>query len=83
MRIILSWLFVSIVLISCKKDDPQPQPFVLEAKTMLNISYGNDPLQKLDVYLPADRSNTNTKVIFLIHGGAWSSGPRCTIESSA
>ncbi len=76
MRIIVSWLLVSVFLFSCKKDDPQSQPFVLEAKTMLNVSYGNDPLQKMDVYLPTDRSTNNTKVIFLIHGGAWSSGDK-------
>lgn len=76
MRFLLSWLFVSVIVVSCKKNDPVPQPIGVEAKTMLNISYGSDPLQKMDVYLPEDRSITTTKVIFLIHGGAWSSGDK-------
>ncbi len=75
MRKLITLLSITVVLFSCKKNDTV-QPFVLEAKTMLNVSYGNDPLQKLDVYLPADRSTATTKVIILIHGGAWSSGDK-------
>lgn len=48
----------------------------LSAKTLLNIAYGKDSLQKMDVYLPANRSADSTKVIVLIHGGGWASGDK-------
>ncbi len=76
MRIILTWACLSLLLISCKKDNNELLPTGIEARTMIDVSYGNDPLQKLDVSLPANRSTTSTKVIFLIHGGAWSSGDK-------
>ncbi|MEI9807388.1 MAG: hypothetical protein WDO16_05610 [Bacteroidota bacterium] len=30
----------------------------------------------MDVYLPAGRSKTTTKLIILIHGGAWATGDK-------
>ncbi len=33
-------------------------------------------LQKLDVYLPANRSTSTTKVIIMVHGGAWTTGDK-------
>lgn len=48
----------------------------LTAKTTLNVSYGSDPLQKMDVYLPANRSTVTTKVIVMIHGGGWNAGDK-------
>ena len=44
--------------------------------TMLNVSYGNSTQQKMDVYLPAGRSSTATKVIIMIHGGGWNTGDK-------
>ena len=41
----------------------------------LNISYGSDINQNLDLYLPANRT-THTKTMILIHGGGWSSGDK-------
>lgn len=46
----------------------------LPAKTLLNISYGTDTMQRMDVYLPANRSTDSTNVIVLIHGGGWAGG---------
>ena len=43
---------------------------------MLNVSYGTSSRQKMDVYLPAGRSSLATKVIIMIHGGAWNSGDK-------
>ena len=48
----------------------------LPAETLLNISYGKDSAQKMDIYLPADRTDSNTKVLVLIHGGGWASGDK-------
>jgi acetyl esterase/lipase len=42
----------------------------------LNVAYGSDPKQVMDVYLPANRSTATTKLLFLIHGGSWSGGDK-------
>ena len=64
--IILLATFIS----SCKKEEED------KSVTMLNVSYGNHAQQKMDVYLPAERGIANTKVMILIHGGAWNSGDK-------
>lgn len=61
-------------LSACQKND-SPAPFV-PAQTSLNIAYGTDAQQKMDVYLPADRSTSTTKVIVMIHGGGWTQGDK-------
>ena len=45
-------------------------------QTFLNLHYGNDSLQVMDVYLPANRSADSTKSLILIHGGGWTSGSK-------
>jgi acetyl esterase/lipase len=39
-----------------------------------DLAYGNDPRQKLDVYLPANAHDA--PVIFMVHGGAWRIGDK-------
>lgn len=58
-------------------EDRTPQQQTnLPAKTTLNTAYGKDSLQKLDIYLPPNRSADSTKVIVLIHGGGWAGGDK-------
>lgn len=66
-------LFISFIAVisSCKKTST-PTDETIAAKTMLNVSYGSDPLQKMDIYLPANRGTATTKVMIMVHGGAWS-----------
>ena len=45
----------------------------LKENTISNVSYGKNPQQQYDIYLPAGRDN-NTPVILMLHGGAGSSG---------
>jgi acetyl esterase/lipase len=45
--------------------------------TMQTVSYGVDLNQNMDIYLPANR-DLNTKVIVLIHGGAWNTSGNTT-----
>ena len=45
------------------------------AETKLNILYGSDSAQRMDIYLPAGRTNT-TKILVLIHGGGWAGGDK-------
>jgi acetyl esterase/lipase len=70
---------VAVILFSCKKEtspDPAPIPVQLPEKTELNVAYGSDGLQKMDMYLPPYRTTTGTRVIILIHGGGWSTGDK-------
>ena len=41
----------------------------------LNIPYGSDPMQKLDVYLPAGGAY-KAPVILMVHGGGWYDGDK-------
>jgi len=66
-------ILFSLVFSSCKKDDSPEQDMSV---TKLNVSYGTNSQQKMDVYLPATRSTTDTKVMIMIHGGAWNSGDK-------
>jgi acetyl esterase/lipase len=58
---------------SCKKDDITDTNV---AATQLNVSYGAAAAQKMDLYLPANRSTATTKVLVLIHGGGWTGGDK-------
>ena len=72
-NLFLSTLFLAVLSSSCKKDDDKPED---GSVTMMNVSYGANARQKMDVYLPANRSSTLTKVMILIHGGAWNTGDK-------
>ncbi|MBL7729141.1 MAG: prolyl oligopeptidase family serine peptidase [Dinghuibacter sp.] len=45
----------------------------LTERIILDTSYGAHAQQKMDIYLPAGR-NSSTKLIVLVHGGAWKAG---------
>ena len=74
----------SLILFSCKKDSVEPTPATLTvaASTQLNIAYGTNALQKMDVYLPANRSTTTTKVLIYVHGGAWVAGDKADLNGA-
>lgn len=81
------YLFFSVLyvlsLVSCSSDDSSPiDNTPLEAETRLNVSYGSNPQQVYDLYLPAGRTTTDTKVIMLIHGGGWTSGDKSDMSAS-
>jgi len=59
---------------SCKKTNDH-DPVRYPAREELNIPYGNQPLQKMDVYFPEGFSN-NTPVAFIIHGGGFVAGTK-------
>ena len=70
---------LAIIFSSCKKGDvpaiQQSKNDSLAAANFLDVSYGNNPQQKLDVYLPANR-NEKTRLVVIIHGGGWSAGDK-------
>jgi acetyl esterase/lipase len=69
---LLTTALLATLISSCKKDDENGNG----ASTMLNVSYGSNAQQKMDMYLPAGRSESTTKVIIMIHGGGWSTGDK-------
>src|ERR1043165_4258785 len=72
MKNILFFLLSAFVLASCQKSIDT----VSQDQAFLNVSYGSDTAQRMDVYLPASRSADTTKAIVFIHGGAWNSGDK-------
>lgn len=58
------------------REGSPPPVNILSAETFLNVAYGDDPKQKIDIYLPANRNPDSTKLIFLIHGGGWNGGDK-------
>lgn len=46
-----------------------------------DVSYGPGSKQNFDIYLPADRSASRTKVLLVIHGGSWVRGDKENLNS--
>src|SRR5688500_9354343 len=82
MQIILSLLITMSLLTTCHKEqnDTTAQTF-LPAQTQMNVPYGGDSAQKMDLYLPGGRSAEATKSIILIHGGSWNAGNKSDLNS--
>lgn len=45
-----------------------------QARTMMDVAYGSDKKQKMDIYLPD--TPKNAPVIVMVHGGAWKIGDK-------
>ncbi|MEO6328841.1 MAG: alpha/beta hydrolase [Ginsengibacter sp.] len=67
---------IPIFILSCQKNVEVIEEPQAAAQTMLNVSYGSDALQNMDIYLPAKRTTAATKVCIMIHGGAWTTGDK-------
>ncbi|MEP6747995.1 MAG: alpha/beta hydrolase [Bacteroidota bacterium] len=83
MRLLL--LFCGLLfLTACKKTGSSTGTVgnAAVADSLINVSYGTDAHQKMDIYLPANRSVTSTKVLFLIHGGGWNEGDKADFTAS-
>jgi acetyl esterase/lipase len=85
MKILQQLLFITaaaLIITSCKKsstDTNNTNPAV--AQSYSNVSYGTDVAQKMDVFLPANRTTASTKAMIIIHGGAWSSGDKTDLNA--
>lgn len=77
---LLLLLGVNLLIISCKKESSNNSNTVAAA-TYLNAAYGTDAQQQMDVYLPAGRTAAATKVMILVHGGAWVSGDKADFKN--
>lgn len=47
---------------------------VKQTRCLLNIAYGDDSRQKLDIFMPANLAAENLPVIIFMHGGGWTNG---------
>lgn len=72
----LLFLFLIAGLVACQKDVSEPVASSLPAQTFTDLSYGSDAAQKMDLYLPAGRNTDSTKLVIMVHGGAWSTGDK-------
>ena len=78
-------IFVILSAITACSDDENNndnQTKVREAQTLMNVAYGSDPQQLIDIYLPERKNDNTTKVLFLVHGGGWSSGSKEDMTAS-
>lgn len=76
----LSLILGIFIISSCKKNDNEdPNALVYKstkAYSLSNVSYGSSEKQKMDIFLPANRDDSSTKVFVLVHGGGWSGGDK-------
>ncbi|SRX75417.1 alpha/beta hydrolase [Aequorivita antarctica] len=81
-KFLLIILFFGIYFsfVSCSNDNDTGTELALQAETFLNVSYGNNPQEKYDLYLPANRSEEKTKIIVLVHGGGWTGGDKADMD---
>lgn len=72
-----NFLYGSVILMmligACKKETPLEKP--IEITELLNVEYGPDPRNELDLYLPEERSK-ETKVIMFVYGDQFFSGDK-------
>lgn len=64
---------------------PDTTPVVVtDYRSELNVAYGSDELQKLDIYLPNIASGKQASIaVIMIHGGGWKEGDKGFITSLA
>jgi len=80
MKNLLLVFVLTVVLASCQKEN-NAVPAALSEQTQFNVAYGTDAAQKMDIYLPAGRTGSSTKVIVLLHGGGWNQGDKTDFTS--
>ncbi|HEV7349061.1 alpha/beta hydrolase [Telluribacter sp.] len=49
---------------------------IIDHVELKNVSYGKEPLQKFDLYLPLSLEKNPAEVVVLLHGGGWVSGDK-------
>jgi acetyl esterase/lipase len=73
---------LSVSMISCSKGDVDGSDSndTQASATYMDVSYGTDPKQKMDLYLPGSRTSS-TRTIVIIHGGGWTAGDKADFNS--
>lgn len=74
-------LSIALILFACTEDtEPDNTIDTSIPFESFDVSYGSDALQDYDIYLPPNRTESNTHVILLIHGGGWTSGDKEDVD---
>lgn len=74
-RIILSSFFIFLIVFACsEREDPILDTNI--AIELTNQSYGNHPRQVFDIFLPANRNKSSTRLFVWVHGGGWIDGSK-------
>ena len=71
----LRCLVILIILLALSCDQKKLEVANKPVKSQMNLSYGKDPFQKFDIYIPEHVSGSARTFIF-IHGGGWRGGER-------
>jgi acetyl esterase/lipase len=79
MKMLLS-LFITMSLIANLPEGDTATKSV-PARNIMNVAYGKDSLQTMDIHLPEGRSSETTKSLILIHGGGWNGGSKSDFRS--
>jgi len=74
-------VFSIVLFVSCKKQVNSINNEPIAGEDLINVSYGTQPEQKMDLYLPKGRSVDSTKLILLVHGGGWVTGDKAEFTS--
>lgn len=69
------------LLVSCDKEEiiPENPEQSQHYKEIKNAAYGTHIRNVMDVYLPANRTES-TKMVLLLHGGGWTTGDKWEME---
>lgn len=82
------WMVLMLLILffaACKKEDKiniEDDKVYQVVREELNIAYGNDPFQKMDIYFP-EGFNVQTAVVFYIHGGGFIAGSKDQVTDKA
>ena len=71
---------IGFSIAGCEKDTEIDQLPADKVHKLTNVAYGTDARNKMDVYLPANRT-AETPIVILIHGGAWITGDKSIFTS--
>lgn len=88
MRFSSSILFIGIIIstiqMSCQKGTGESgtTDTLVTQLDVKRVLYGSDTAQNMDIYLPAGRDTSKTKVLLFIHGGSWSSGDKTEFDEA-
>ncbi|WP_338792978.1 alpha/beta hydrolase [Bernardetia sp. MNP-M8] len=76
------YLFIFVIFLSsCEDTNSEKETTTFEQeKELQDVAYGDDAQQKYDIYLPKQRSSAKTKVVVLVHGGAWVEGDKADMN---